>query len=209
MVILVVEERPVRYIAVDGQHWGKEADARRHNAEQAAEKIVGRWALDQLFSGRSFISNITRHATIGDLKVLVMMLNHYETVLAPPIKEITQQIGHLPGGRVRKLLTDDGVGHYSKENALDHLLSGQFIRAYDTGVLSAAARACFAERGMFFDISNQKPVSGLLASFRYLDLFRNVTYADGQRKDMVPIWRDAFSAMIVALETPVPGVTPT
>ena len=202
--IQLVERRPTSYMSADGSGWPSAAEAQGYNAELIAYKLIGRLAEAQGYN-RSTIRNLANFAPLTDLKVLRAMLNHYVAVLRVPIMEIKQKVGHLPGGRIRTIKTEDGREHYSKDDALRHILEAQFDRALKLGSLSSKMRIVFT-RGMVFKHTTNIPTEYEIKS-TFNDLFK-VRYADGSKKDMAPIMIKVLDAIIEARSAPVESRTP-
>lgn len=190
------EHRPTYF---DGVYLSEE-DAQRGRALVAAERIIGNWALSKTRNAHMLLVNIAEKSTLTDLKVLRKIVSHFQTVVQPKIDVIPNEIGHQKNGRIQTIEHDDGYKSYSKKEALDHEMGLLITGAAKIGTISRKAAIA---------MSNDHPTSeGFVKPNplrrNWLDLF-SVEYADGRRKDMVPVVLAALDAMVEAFIMPVQG----
>lgn len=80
------------HIARDGQRFGTDMDARRHNAEIGMLKVLSRQRNSRV-NDITFVRNLTRHASPEDVRALVAMLKAYLAKVKPMIMALPGPVG--------------------------------------------------------------------------------------------------------------------
>lgn len=220
------------HIARDGQHFGSDMDARRHNAEIAMRKVLERRRHGQ-HNDITFVYNVARHATPDDVGAIVAMIKAYLAKVKPAIMALPGPIGwvkeggrdvHYPidlpwGGSADRRdeaaqttllelmawMANEHVGNYNgRDEAMDRVVS-------EMG-LPTAKISCIAARAICnADVRSNDPEIWKrdVRRFRFTRGFEQYTGALDDHGHLVrgqeEALLEAFEAAALALATPVEG----
>jgi hypothetical protein len=120
-------DQGVRYVAVDGSHWGSRDEAQKHTGLELAIRAYGRARLDEISYGYTLFSNL-RRVTDNDIAPLIAILDDYLQNIRPEFEAYTGLLG-WHGGKRYFLTTEDGDTHDDKIKAAKHVLLLRFRQA--------------------------------------------------------------------------------
>lgn len=195
----------IRYVAIDGQHWGSPEEAKRYNGEVMAVRVYGQKRLDRTRSGFTIIRNLSDdYVSNADVAMLVGMLDDYLEKILPEFEKLEGPFGWVKGER-RFIETEDGWQHDDKFEAAKHVI-----------ILRLRAALPYMTRGLKVALSNgsrynDKPISAYqieqgLATFLEVKDSRGKAFPDNERR-----LRDALKAMLdarMAADNTVPVYNP-